>query len=77
MRQRFQLEHGSHPDRELQKDWNEFGSDVFTFEAIDQREPSKEPGYDPSEDLGVLMQMWLDTLRKSGEPLCRGSGRIV
>ncbi len=27
--ERFQLEHGSHADRELQKDWNEAGADSF------------------------------------------------
>jgi hypothetical protein len=68
-RQRFQLERGSHPDRELQKDWKEFGSNAFTFEIIDQLEPPKDSDYNPSEDLRVLMQMWLDKLRDSGEPL--------
>ena len=33
-RQRFQLEHGSHPDRELQRDWNELGPDAFEFEEF-------------------------------------------
>lgn len=66
-RQRFQLEHGSHPDKELQKDWNAFGSDAFTFEVLDQLEPSKEPDYDISKDLRVLLQLWFDNLRKTGE----------
>ena len=76
-RQRFQLEHGSHPDRELQKDWNEFGPDAFTFETLDQLEPSSEASYDPSEDLRVLAQMWLDKLKASGEPLYEQSKRII
>ena len=76
-RQRFQLEHGSHPDRELQKDWNEFGPDAFTFEVLDQLEPSSEAGYDPSEDLSVLVQMWRDTLKASGEPIYGQTKRIV
>ena len=68
-RQRFQLEHGSHPDRELQSDWNEFGSRAFTFEILDQLEPSREADDDPSEDLRVLAQMWREKLKSSGEPL--------
>ena len=32
-RQRFQLEHGSHPDLELQEDWNKCGPTAFTFEV--------------------------------------------
>ncbi len=76
-RQRFQLQHGSHPNRELQKDWNEFGPDAFTFETLDQLKPASEPGYDPSEDLRVLEQMWLEKLTASGEPLYEQSRRGV
>ena len=76
-RQRFQLERGTHPDRELQKDWNEFGPDAFTFEVLDQLEPSNEPDDDISEDLRVLMQMWVDKLRETGELLYQKSGRSV
>jgi len=76
-RQRFQLEHGSHPDLELQKDWNEFGPGAFTFEILDQLEPSNEADYDPIEDLRVLAQMWLEKLKASGESLYKQSERIV
>jgi hypothetical protein len=68
-RQRFQLAHGSHPIRDLQKDWNEFGPEAFVFESLDQLEPSSEADHDPSEDLRVLLQLWIDKLRASGEPL--------
>ena len=33
-RQRFQLDHGSHPSRELQADWNALGPEAFKFEAL-------------------------------------------
>ena len=74
-RQRFQLEHGSHPDRELQRDWNEFGSDAFEFEMLDRLEPRDEPAYDPTEDLRVLKEMWLEKLKEAGELLYRQSRR--
>jgi hypothetical protein len=74
-RQRFQLENGSHPDRELQRDWNEFGPDAFVFEVLDRLEPQDEPAYDPAEDLHVLKEMWLEKLTASGEPLYRQSRR--
>jgi hypothetical protein len=74
-RQRFQLEHGSHPLRELQSDWNALGPEAFIFETLDQLEPSSEAGYDPSEDLRVLVQMWLDKLEASGEALYEPSKR--
>ena len=68
-RHRFQLESGLHPDRELQRDWNELGPDAFEFEVLDQLTPKKEPDYDPTEDLGVLLAMWIDKLTASGESL--------
>ncbi|MFZ1986444.1 MAG: GIY-YIG nuclease family protein [Desulfatitalea sp.] len=61
---RFQLEHGSHPDSELQKEWYEFGKDAFIFETLDQLAPSSDSGYDPSEDLRVLLQMWIEKLKE-------------
>ncbi len=76
-RQRFQLKHGAHPDRVLQKDWNELGSEAFTFEILDQLEPSTEAGYDPAEDLDLLMRMWLEKLEAAGEALYRQSKTIV
>lgn len=68
-RQRFQLEHGSHSDKELQLDWNQFGPDAFAFEVLDRLEPSSDSDNDVSEDLRVLMQLWLDKLSESGELL--------
>ena len=74
-RQRFQLERNSHPDPELQKHWNEFGPDAFTFEILDQLEPSSKAGYEPSEDLRVLLQMWVEKLDASGQLLYKKSRR--
>ncbi|HEY8532027.1 MAG TPA: GIY-YIG nuclease family protein [Limnochorda sp.] len=68
-RQRFQLETGAHPDRELQQDWNELGPDAFAFEILDQLEPSKEPDTDPTEDLRVLKALWVEKLTAAGEKL--------
>ena len=70
-RQRFQLESGMHPDKELQKDWNEGGAGAFTFEVLDQLEPKDDPAYDPSEDLAVLKAIWVEKLSASGESFYR------
>jgi len=61
-RQRFQLEGGLHPNRELQKDWNELGPAAFAFEVLDTLPPPEQPDYDPSDDLRALEQLWLDKL---------------
>src|SRR5262249_47240530 len=58
-RQRAQLEMGGHPNRELQKDWNELGPDAFVFEVLDTLSVPEQPDYDPSDDLRALEQLWL------------------
>jgi hypothetical protein len=68
-RQRFQLELGSHPDRDLQADWNAASPEAFTFEVLDMIEPSDGRGGDTADDLRMLLQMWLDKLGGAGEPL--------
>jgi hypothetical protein len=66
-REKFQLEHGSNPNIELQKDYNQFGADNFAFEIIDQLKPKEEPGHNYSDDLAVLEAMWLDKLQPYGD----------
>jgi len=76
-RQRFQLDNNSHPDKELQRDWDELGPDAFEFEVLDQLEPRNEPTYDPTEDLRVLKEIWIEKLTASGESLYRQSWRGI
>lgn len=35
---RMQLEANRHPNAELQKDWNKFGLENFTYDVIEQKE---------------------------------------
>jgi hypothetical protein len=66
-RQRFQLDAGSHPNKALQREWEEYGSDTFAFEVLDTLEPSDRPDYDPQEDLAALLDMWMDKIAPYGE----------
>jgi len=66
-RHRAQLKMGMHSNRALQADWNQFGADAFSFETLDPLKPPDKPGYDPTEDLRVLEQLWLDKLEPFGE----------
>ena len=68
-RQRFQLETGMHPDRELQADWDRIGADGFSFEMLDTLEPLDEPGWDPADDLETLAAIWRQRLVDEGESL--------
>ena len=66
-RHRAALRMGSHQNRELQKDWGEFGADAFEFEVLDELTPQERPDYNPSDDLKALEQLWLDKLSPFGE----------
>ena len=60
--QKFQLNLGSHPNEELQKDYTELGEANFIFEVLDYLEPKKDSNYDYTEDLEVLKEMWIEKL---------------
>ncbi len=74
-RQRFQLELGSHPNRALQKDWNELGAAAFEFEVLDTLEPKEQSDHDVAEDLRVLVEMWLQKLSLSEPPGYSGGSK--
>jgi hypothetical protein len=46
-RERFQLDAGLHPDKELQKDWRELGPNAFAFETLDRLERPARPATTP------------------------------
>ncbi|MBN2407290.1 MAG: GIY-YIG nuclease family protein [Elusimicrobia bacterium] len=64
---RFQLDMGSHMNRMLQKEYAEYGKENFSFEILDRLKPGKDPARDYSEELGLLLEMWLDRLRPFGD----------
>jgi hypothetical protein len=61
-RSRWQLSMGAHVNRKLQQEWNQFGPDAFAFEILDVLPIPERSGYDPSDDLRALEEMWLDKL---------------
>ncbi len=75
-RQRFQLQNGSHPDRELQKDWNELGPAAFVFETLDLLKPSEDPASDKTADLAVLKDLWLEKLASTGAAFYPQTNRV-
>jgi hypothetical protein len=65
--QQAQLQFGSHQNRDLQKDYNEYGADKFLFEVIDQLEPSDKSPEAMRDDLAALEGLWLEKLQPFGE----------
>lgn len=62
---KFKLEAGAHPNRELQKEWNESGSGNFTIEILENLEYHKdESKTDYSDELTLLQMTWEEKLAK-------------
>lgn len=61
-RHQAQLRLNAHPNRALQADWNSVGADGFEFVVLDILAPKDTPGYDPTEDLRTLEELWLERL---------------
>jgi len=66
-RHRFQLDDGSHTDKELQRDWRALGADAFSFDVLDELPPQDDADVDVGEELAVLLAMWRDKLAAVGE----------
>lgn len=71
-RHRFELQTNSHPEVELQNDWNELGEASFEFTVLDRLEPQEDASVDVKEDLAALEEMWLQKLIDLGEAFYGG-----
>jgi len=66
-RHKFQLKNGTHANKALQADWNEFGSHNFAFEIVDELTPRSDPAFDSRTELDFLEKLWLEKLQPFGE----------
>ena len=64
---RFMLQINSHPKKELQKDWNEFGPGHFTFEILETIPVKDDPNFNLKDELTLLEEIWLEKLQPFGE----------
>ena len=62
-----QLRAGNHPNKRLQAEWNEYGSDRFAFEVLDELSASEGPDHDYKAELAFLEELWLERLEPYGE----------
>jgi group I intron endonuclease len=61
----FQLKANSHRQKDLQADWNELGSENFTFEILE--EIIQRENLDIKKELEFLEDLWLEKLKPYGE----------
>jgi group I intron endonuclease len=64
---RFMLKIGSHTNKALQKDWDEFGADQFVFEILEEVKIVDSPNFNLKDELTLLEQIWLEKLQPVGE----------
>jgi hypothetical protein len=66
-RVRFQLEMGSSPLREIQREWTSLGADRWDFRVLDHLEYDEdETKTDYSDDLELLKMEWEEKLARQG-----------
>jgi len=66
-RHRFMLKINSHPNKELQKDWNELGPEQFTFDILEVVQVQDHPNFNLKDELTLLEQIWFEKLQPVGE----------
>jgi len=63
---RFQLNLGSYPNKQLQNEWKEQGSDSFVIEVLDTLSYSNDQTKtDYSDDLKMLAEIWHEKIENS------------
>ncbi|MGH9929582.1 MAG: GIY-YIG nuclease family protein [Pyrinomonadaceae bacterium] len=62
-RHKFQLTNGIHANKQLQADWNEFGSNNFAFEIVDELSPREDAEIDYRAEATFLEELWLEKLQ--------------
>ncbi|HHY74849.1 MAG TPA: GIY-YIG nuclease family protein [Bacillus bacterium] len=64
---KFQLETGTHNNKVLQEEWNQFGKDAFTIEVLESLKKKDDPYFNEKEALLELESKWLEHLQPYGE----------
>ncbi len=63
----FQAKLGSHKSSGFLADYNNLGSDKFSFEILDYLDPKEGVNYDYTQDLEALEELWIEKLQPFDE----------
>jgi len=61
-RHKTELKFGSHKNKNLQKDWKEYGEDNFVFEVLSELKPDETIQTNYNKELQELQQMVIEEL---------------
>ena len=64
---KFTLENGLHSNKNLQKDWTQFGKDNFDIEHMEIIEKEETESRVGKKELERLLEKWLEKLQPYGE----------
>ncbi|MCM3691469.1 GIY-YIG nuclease family protein [Neobacillus niacini] len=65
---KFMLEtNGYTTNKELQKEWNQYGRDAFTIDILEKLKKDDGPYFNEKEALLALEEEWLEKLQPYGE----------
>ena len=67
-RTRFELRLGSHPDKALQRLWNEGGEGAIRFQVLDRVKQRDDPAFDYAAELRALEQLHREELEAGSRP---------
>lgn len=64
---RMQLDMKSHPNKELQEDWNLYEPHAFSFDILETIDPTKVAQENWRKEVLALEEKWLEKLKPYGE----------
>jgi hypothetical protein len=64
---KFSLENGVYINKELQKEWNQFGKESFSIDVLETLKKKDGPYFNEKEALSNLEDKWLEQLQPYGE----------
>lgn len=64
---KFELEAGTSTNKELQKEWNEFGKEAFQFIILEYLKTPETGFFDEKRALQKLEEEWLEKVQPYGE----------
>ena len=66
-RQKAQLNFNTHPNNELQKDWNELGEEAFEYEILSELKEEEVKEIDYKKEVKELEELYIEEIQPYGE----------
>jgi GIY-YIG catalytic domain len=66
-RQRTQLNFGNHPNKELQKEWNDYGEEAFEYEIISEIKEKEDEEKDYRNEILDLEKLFIEEMQPFGD----------